>query len=149
MDVRAVPLVVRDLAGQEVELARVRLAQRVAVDHVVGVTVDVHAAVDADQVVGLAREREQVVRDRDHREAELVLQAPHQRVELLLGGQVEADGRLVEDQQLAAGAERLRERHATLLAARELPDRPACQRGDAHSRERLLGAGRWRYHLPY
>ena len=35
-------------------------------------------------------EREQIVRDGDHAEAELVLEAPHQRVELLLGRQVEA-----------------------------------------------------------
>jgi hypothetical protein len=132
-----VALVVRDLAGQEVELAGVRLAQRVAVDHVLGLAVDVHAAVDADEVVRLAGQREQIVRDGDHTEAELVLEAPHQRVELLLGRQVEAGGRLIEDQQLRAGAQRLRQHHAPLLAARERTDRTLRTVADADPHQRI------------
>ena len=59
-----------------------------------------------------------------------------QRVEVVLGRQVEADRRLVEHEQALARAERLREHHAALLAARELPDRAlrAIRHADAPER---------------
>src|SRR5262245_57470155 len=110
--------VVGDLAGQEVELAAVGLAERVAVHDLLGIAVHVHGAIDADQLVHLGCERHQVVRDRDHGEAELLLERAQQRVEGLLGRQVEADRGFVEHEQLLARAQRLGQHRAALLPAR-------------------------------
>jgi hypothetical protein len=128
-------LVVRELAGQEVELAAVGLADRVAVDHLLGIPVHVHAAVDADERVRLAGEGHEVVGDGDHRERELALQPAQQRVERVLGGEVEAAGGLVEHEQARAGAQGLRQQHPALLAAGELAHRARGQRLDADQRE--------------
>ena len=67
-------VMVCDLAGQEVELAAVGLLDRVAVDHKLGVAVNVHVTVDADELVTLARQSHQIVGDGDDREGELGLQ---------------------------------------------------------------------------
>ena len=56
----------------------------------------------------------------------------------MLGGEVEADRRLVEHQQPLARGQRLREHHAPLLAARERADQAIAAIGDADARERVV-----------
>ena len=67
-------IVMGDLARQEVELAAVGFLDGMAVDHVLGMAVDVHAAVDADERIAFARECHEIVGDGDHRESEAFLQ---------------------------------------------------------------------------
>ena len=71
---------------------------------------DVHA-------IGVARDDAQVVRDHQHRDAELARQPLHQLEDLRLDRHVERGGRLVGDEQLRIARERHRDHHALAHAA--------------------------------
>ena len=66
------------------------------------------------------RERREVVRDEDQREAELSLQALEELQDLRLHHDVERRGGLVGDQDLGIAGERKRDEHTLALATREL-----------------------------
>ncbi len=83
---------------------------------------DVRRAVDADQLVGVGRQLEQIVRHRHHRQVQVAPQPLQQRVELMLRRQVEPGRRLVEQQETSLRTERTRQERALLLAAGELAD---------------------------
>jgi hypothetical protein len=58
-------LVVRNFAGQEVEFAAIRFLDRVTMNDVFWVSVDMHMSIDADQLVAFTSERHEVVGHRD------------------------------------------------------------------------------------
>ena len=135
---RGAALVMGDLAREEVELARVRLAQRVAVHHLVRVGRARASAVDADELVGRGGEREQIVRHRDHREAELALEIAQQRVEVLLRGQVEADRRLVEHSRRSLAQSACASITRRCSPPESAPTGRRRELGDADARERVV-----------
>ena len=63
------------------------------------------------------------------------------RHELLSAGDVEAGGRLVEQQQLRVGHEGSGQLHPLPLTARQGPEAVCCQSGDAETVERRHGTG--------
>ena len=88
------------------------LAHRRVLDELAGIH---HADAVADR-----RDDAEVVRDVDHRHAELGAQPTQQVEDLRLRRHVETGRRLVEDDELRIAGERHRDHHALLLPAREL-----------------------------
>ncbi len=122
--------------GEEVELAAIGFTKLVAVQDGARIAVDVGGAVDTDELVGMPAELEQVVRDGDHRQAELASQALQQRIELVLSRQIQAGRRFVEQQQPGFGAESPGNESALLLTAGELADAPRLETLEADDSNR-------------
>ena len=99
------------------------------------------ARVHDGDVVRDLRQHRQVVRDEQHREAELTLEALEQPENLRLDHDVERGRGLVRDDQGGAAGERHRDHHALLLATREfvriVVDPPG---GEAHVLEQTPGS---------
>ena len=100
---------------------------------------DVAGVHDGDRVAVLRHDAE-VVRDEDHRHAELVLELGEQREDLILDRDVERGRRLVGEQQPRPARDRDRDHHALAHAAGELVRVRAearLRRGDADVVEQL------------
>ena len=97
-----------------------------------------HAVVDADQLVGLAGQRHEVVGHRHDGQAQVADELAEQRVKLVLGGEVQPHRGLVEHKQAGAGAQRLGQHDPALLAAGQAPHGavPAVQH--AHQRQAVV-----------
>ena len=96
-------------------------------------------AVDADGALEMGGDQVHVVADHDDRHAGV---EPFQQLEdLALAMQVDALGRLVEQQQFGLGGERAGDQHPLALAARELGDRAFGEVEGAGERQGVLGGG--------
>ncbi len=82
-----------------------------------------------------------VVGDEDEGDADIPLQRQQLDLELLAELEIERAQRLVEQQHAAVVDERPGERHALLLAARELRRLAVGEGGDLHHRQRLVDPG--------
>ena len=94
--------------------------RRVGEDRVLGAELDDLAGVHHRDAVGDVGDHREVVGDVERADAVGAAQLGHGVEHHLLGGDVEAGGRLVEHQHLGLGQERHRQRDALHLAAREL-----------------------------
>ena len=100
------------LAGIGVLRRGENLARRRGLDHV--------ALLHHHDAVAIGGGEAEIVGDQDGRHAALARQLDHEVHHGLLGGDVEAGGRLVGDQELRPAGERERDHHALAHAARQL-----------------------------
>src|SRR2546430_7752020 len=120
----------------------VQRAERLSRDDLLRRPFDRRAAGEVDDAVEVADDRVHVVRDEHDCNALLGADSAYERRDADLIRKVEAVERLVEEQQLRAADERLRDEQALLLAARELADRTAGIGGRADERDHLVHARR-------
>ena len=112
-----------------------RLGEQRRAEHLVGRAVRHDATGEQQHAVGVAGLAEVMGRQHDGR--------PRRRLvgdhleDALLRRQVEAGDRLVEEQQVGTGGERLGDQHALALAAGQIAERPAQHRPDVHPLRRL------------
>jgi hypothetical protein len=90
---------------------------------VLGSAVEHDAPLDEDEALDDGLDGAELVRDVEDRDAELAVQLCEQFGERLLGPDVDAGGRLVQDQKGGLARERLGDERALLLPAREVRDR--------------------------
>ena len=93
---------------------------------------------DLDHHVGVLHHALQAVFGQDDGHGQVVHQSGHRGQHLLGGRRIEGRGGLVEDQYPGVGGEDGADGHPLLLAARELPQGPVAQLGDAQEVEGLL-----------
>ena len=103
-----------------VHLVAVQPGEALRGDHLVGRAGGGVASCDVHDPVHDAEQRVHVVRGEQHGDLLLAGQLAEHRDDLLLAAQVEVGERLVEQQQLGPGDQRVRDEHALLLAAGQL-----------------------------
>ena len=95
------------------------------------------AAAEIEHLVDGAQQRVDLVRAEQHGDAELARDVAHQLDDAALMRRIEADQRLVEQQQLGLADQRLGDEQALALAARQLGERALGEIGRADALERL------------
>ena len=124
------------------EAARVRMP-RVDEQHVGRGDLDQVTRIHDTHPIGNFGEHSQIVRHVEHRHAEPGAQIREQLNDLLLRGDIESGGRLVQDQQVGRARECHGDHHALLLSARELMRIAAANAprlGQADKTEQLVDA---------
>ena len=95
-------------------------------------------AADEQEPLDVALDGAELVRDVEDRRAELLVETREQRRKRLLRLNVDAGGRLVEDEQRRLGGQRLGDERALLLAAGERLQRGVGALGEPDARDRLV-----------
>ncbi|CAM2152069.1 hypothetical protein PT2222_270105 [Paraburkholderia tropica] len=110
-------------------------------DHFVHAAERRHAVAQIQHAVERVEERIEFVRREQYGDAQFALHAPHEFDHAALMVRVEADERLVEQQQFRVAEQTLREQQALALAAREFRKRPVGELRRAHEIEHAGDVG--------
>src|ERR1700693_146902 len=121
----------------ELDGSAVKLVKQVRGEDLSGRSEPGALAGQAENVGRVPVDHAQVVRDQKNCEALLLLDAPHELVQLLLARLVDAGRGFIEQQDTGAADESHRHEEALELSARKHPDRPGGGRAQADAQERL------------